>query len=389
MQEKINLRRAICRSCDVSAPSQPAAPASPLPSPEYPFDMICSDFFSYGGHKYLIIVDRFSNWISVYKTAKGGAETLVKLLRRHFVTYGASSELASDGGCEYVASVTQKFLSQWGVRHRLASAYHPHSNQRAELGTKIAKRLIRENTDQSGSLDNDSFARSMLNYRNTPCRDTKLSPAEIIYGRPIRDHLPRLPLNYKPRKEWTLTRERRELALAQRYARQEKLLNEHTKVLPTLNNGDCVSIQNQCGPRARKWDKTGMIVESLPHQQYRVRVHGSGRITLRNRQFLKRIIPLQQAPSIPPPINEADTSPEPLNETQDIQLPDNSHDDYIENSVEDLSPPLPSSPYDTPEDLSASVPRPGLEPDIASAPVLRRSSRPAKPNRRFDDYIVG
>ena len=162
----------------------------------------------------------------------------------------------------------------------------------------------------------------------------------------------------------------------------------HT-TLPILNNGDCVSIQNQCGPRAKKWDKTGMIVESLPHQQYRVRVHDSGRITLRNRQFLKRIIPLQQAPSIPPPINEADTSPEPLNETQDIQLPDNSHDDYIESSVEDLSPPLPSSPYDTPEDLSASVPRPGLEPDIASAPVLRRSSRPAKPNRRFDVYIVG
>ena len=123
MREKINLRRVICRSCDVSAPSQPAAPASPLPSPEYPFDMICSDFFSHGGHKYyLIIVDRFSNWISVYKTAQGGAETLVKLLRRHFVTYGASSELASDGGSEYVASVTQKLLSQWGVRHRLSSA---------------------------------------------------------------------------------------------------------------------------------------------------------------------------------------------------------------------------------------------------------------------------
>ena len=83
------------------------------------------------------------------------------------------------------------------------------SNQRAELGVKIAKRLIRENTDQSGSLDSDSFARSLLNYRNTPCRDTKLSPAEIIYGRPIKDHLPNLPAHYKPREEWTLSRERR------------------------------------------------------------------------------------------------------------------------------------------------------------------------------------
>ena len=94
MQERIEARRAACRSCDVSAPSQPAAPASPLPSPEFPFDKICSDYFSYAGHKYLIIVDRFSNWVSVYKTKKGGSEMLIKLLRRHFVTYGASSELA-------------------------------------------------------------------------------------------------------------------------------------------------------------------------------------------------------------------------------------------------------------------------------------------------------
>ena len=136
---------------------------------------------------------------------------------------------------------------------------------------------------------------------------------------------------------------------------------------------------------------TGMIVESLPHQQYRVRVHGSGRITLRNRQFLRRIIPLQQAPSISMPNIEADTPPEPLSGTQDIQLPDNSYEDGIENLFDDLSPPLSSPPEappsDTLENQSASVPRPGSGPDIASAPVIRRSSRPAKPNSMFDDYI--
>ena len=68
--------------------------------------MICSDFFSYGGHKYLIIADRFSNWINVYKVDQGGAETLVKLLRQHFVTYGASSELASDGGPDSPVPIT-------------------------------------------------------------------------------------------------------------------------------------------------------------------------------------------------------------------------------------------------------------------------------------------
>ena len=43
--------------------------------------------------------------------------------------------------------------------------------------------MIRENTDKSGNLDNDKFARALLNYRNTPLKDIGLSPAQIIFAR--------------------------------------------------------------------------------------------------------------------------------------------------------------------------------------------------------------
>ena len=56
-----------CSSCDKVAPSQPAAPPRTLPSPDYPFQQICSDFLTYWGNSYLIIVDRFSSWLSVFK----------------------------------------------------------------------------------------------------------------------------------------------------------------------------------------------------------------------------------------------------------------------------------------------------------------------------------
>ena len=56
-----------CRSCDKVVPSQPAAPPTPPPSPD------CSDYLSYEGHHYLIIVDRFSSWISVKKVKGTGA----------------------------------------------------------------------------------------------------------------------------------------------------------------------------------------------------------------------------------------------------------------------------------------------------------------------------
>ena len=136
----------------------------------------------------------------------------------------------------YVANATQSFLKQWGCRHRLSSAYFPHSNLRAEQGVKLAKKLIRDNTDKSGSLDNDKFARALLNYRNTPLRDNGRSPAQIVTGRQLRDHLPANPESYKPSKEWLVIKEQRELALAKRYAKQEEVWSEHTKTLPELGD---------------------------------------------------------------------------------------------------------------------------------------------------------
>ena len=72
--------------------------------------------------------------------------------------------------------------------------------------------------------------------------------------------------------------------------RNAKLTTEYNRTaheLPTLEVGNFVAIQNQ---RTKRWDITGLVVEVLPDRQYRIRVDGSGRITLRNRRFMKKII---------------------------------------------------------------------------------------------------
>ena len=69
-------------------------------------------------------------------------------------------------------------------------------------------------------------------------------------------------------------------------------LGEHTKDLPPLPVGCSVLIQNQLGNHPKRWEKRGTVVEALPHRQYKVRVDGSRRLTLRNRQFLKQYQPL-------------------------------------------------------------------------------------------------
>ena len=47
-----------------------------------------------------------------------------------------------------------------------------------------------------------------------------------------------------------------------------------------------VRVQDQAGDSPKRWRKTGVVVEVKDHDQYMVRIHGSGRLTLRNRRFL-------------------------------------------------------------------------------------------------------
>ena len=172
-------------------------PPTPPIQPVYPFQAIVADYFNYKGHHYLVAVDRYSNWPIVEETASGSSG-LIRSLRRTFVTFGIAEELTSDGGPEFTATQTKSFLDAWKVSHRFSSVAFPHANTRAEVGVKTVKRLLVDNTDHDGSLDTDAFQRAMLQYRNTPDRDTGLSPAMIIFGRPIRDFIPIHPGKYMP-----------------------------------------------------------------------------------------------------------------------------------------------------------------------------------------------
>ena len=235
----INEVRANCGDCNRMAPSQANLPPEPMNVPEYPFQYICADYFKHAGSNYLITVDRYTNWPQVERAADGSTG-LVNNLRSSFHTYGIPEELSSDGGPEFIATQTESFLKDWGVYHRLSSVAFPHSNCRAEIGVKTMKRLITGNTGPNGTLDKDSFAIAVLQYRNTPDPETKLSPAQMLFGHPIRDFIPILPNKYKPHRTWQETLVAREEALRNRHMKAAERWSEHTRQLPPLKVGDLV-----------------------------------------------------------------------------------------------------------------------------------------------------
>ncbi|MEO2242304.1 MAG: DDE-type integrase/transposase/recombinase, partial [Candidatus Poseidoniia archaeon] len=327
-----------CHQCNERAPAQSKEPLQPSQAPLYPYQQICCDYFELGHNSYLSIADRFSGWISIYHFINSTtSRQLISICRALFTSYGAAEELSSDGGPQFTSHEFQRFMKDWGVEHRISSVAYPQSNGRAEVGVKTAKRIIFDNTSSNGSLDNDKAARAILQYRNTPIAGLGLSPAQLLLHRHLRDHIPAHPRNYRLHKEWVVSASEREKSLARRNEAAEASYNRGSHELRPLEARSPVHIQSH-----KRWDRTGRVVEVLPNRQYRIRVDGSGRITLRNRRFLRlkdAQAPTELTPSAAEPMPAA---PSPTL----IALPEPTQSEAAEPVVphEHVEAPTPMSP---------------------------------------------
>ena len=149
---------------------------------------------------------------------------------------------------------------------------------------------------------------------------------------------------------------------------------EHTRSLKPLQLGEKVIVQNQygAGKIAKKWDRTGQVVEDLGYNKYRIRIDGSGRISDRNRQYLRKFTPFTSTLPGPKPQTFAPLQPDdfPLQEeaTPTVAVPP-SHvsNDAPEPVVDDSAP----TPEIEPEPNFVTPPS---SPEIVTTP-LKRSSR--------------
>ena len=214
---------------------------------------------SYLIHSYLIIADCYSGWLTIYYFKPGEANhtTLINIFRNLFVDFGVPDEISSDWGRQFIANDFLAFLNRCGVKHGLSSAEYTQSNGWAEVEVKSAKGIIHGNVKSDRSLNNDTAARALLQYRNTSIQDCKLSPAQILFHSQLKDTIPCHPSNYQLHpKQLSLAKQREEKCREHNHAIAQEY-NRHACKLSPLSAGTSVAIRGKNG----KWLKQGTIVE--------------------------------------------------------------------------------------------------------------------------------
>ena len=264
--------------------------------------------------------------------------------------------------------------------------------------------MIAGNSGTGGDLDTDAFQKAILQYRNTPDPSTKASPALIVFGRTIKDLIPILPGRYSPHPYWRETMARREETLQERHRADGDRWLEHTKPLTPLKIGDPVRVQNQTGNFPNKWDKTGVVVEVRQFHQYVVKMTGTGRVTLRNRKFLRKYRIQEETPthpqltiptpptyipptSRPPPVTTMEQPPPVVTTPPKAPLIPSDHPPLpktpVANQTPQMDPPLPINETAAPPNpatprTTRTQPQRDLDPapqKITFSPIPRRSAR--------------
>jgi hypothetical protein len=264
------------------------------------------DLGSYAGRQWLIIIDQFSGWPIVRNLGKDAPTSkITDDLLKMFEQFGLPEQIFSDGGPQFESEEFAKFCAEWRINNETSSPHHHESNGIAENGVKAMKKLIHCCYDPiKGCVNRDEWVKALALYKNTPRGASGLSPAEILFGKMLRDGIPTTRHAYEAKHKEAV---QRRLDEVHRHLRQasERCLNRKSQA-NRMKVGDCVFIQD---PATKRWTRTGTIERKGKNErEFFVRTDRGG-LWRRNRRFLKL-----QNPTQTPPAPTAETAPETTTE---------------------------------------------------------------------------
>ncbi len=183
-----------CQSCLICQQRKPlpTRPHHPLqqevigePMQKVTIDILGFEKATSRGNKYiLVIVDTLTKWAEALPMPDERAETVAKLLVEEFVCrYGIPSQLHSDQGRQFEATVFQEMCALLQISKTRTTPLYPQSDGQTErLNRTILDLLAKTAADNPFEWDN-KLPYAMAAYRSTPHTTTDETPNRLMLGR--------------------------------------------------------------------------------------------------------------------------------------------------------------------------------------------------------------
>lgn len=148
--------------------------------PVRPWQIVATDLFKYKIW-YLIVTDYYSRFFEIVPLTRLTELDVIAEMKTIFARHGIPDVVRSDNGPQFQRAF-KNFANEYQFKHITSSPYYPQSNGAVEAAVKVAKNLLKKNSDINLAL---------LSYRSTPL-ECGFSPAELLFSRKVKSLVPML-----------------------------------------------------------------------------------------------------------------------------------------------------------------------------------------------------
>ncbi|RVW19322.1 Retrovirus-related Pol polyprotein from transposon opus [Vitis vinifera] len=95
-------------------------------------------------HSYILVgVDYVSKWVEAIPCRTNDHKVVLKFLKENiFSMFGVPKAIISDGGTHFCNKPFEALLAKYGVKHKVATPYHPQTSGQVELANRELKNIL-------------------------------------------------------------------------------------------------------------------------------------------------------------------------------------------------------------------------------------------------------
>ena len=99
------------------------------------------------GYIYILVgVDYVSKWVEALPYSVADHRVVMKFLKENiFSRFGVPKAIISDGGSHLCNKPFENLLTKYGVKHKVATPYHPQTSGQVELIKTILMKVVNSN----------------------------------------------------------------------------------------------------------------------------------------------------------------------------------------------------------------------------------------------------
>ncbi|XP_049370128.1 uncharacterized protein LOC125835035 [Solanum verrucosum] len=158
-------------------------------------------FPSSNGNQYILVaVDYVSKWVEAIALPSNDSRVMIKFIKKHiFTRFGTLRAIISDGGKYFINHLEKNLLAKYGIRHKVATTYHPQTSGQEEVSNREVKQILQKTVNAQIKDWSEKPDDALWAYKIAYKMPIWTSPYHIVFGKSCH-----LPTELEPRAYWVI-----------------------------------------------------------------------------------------------------------------------------------------------------------------------------------------